>query len=355
LWFISQEYLIFGAVMAIVFTFAWILVPMFKSLSYLWTGQDLANNRTRAVLLSGLMVAAIVAFLALVPFPQNFRANAVVRADPYARVFTTTEGWLHQVLVPSGTMVKAGQALLVMRNEELDAKLRLIQAQRAEASAQARVSFEENPALYQSMKTYFRALDASREKVLAEQQDLTLRAPCDGRWLAPDLTLRQGEAIPRGLELGVVQGEGDFFISAVVKQEDVSRLFTPEQVQQTEVKLRGLADHTLDVSDFSAIPAERESLPSAALGILGGGVTAVESSRPNNRQLPGTGLVESQEGKGTRPTEPVFEIRATLKPEDGVRLLHGQLAVARMSLPAEPLLSQWTRQLQQLFQKGYKI
>jgi len=113
----------------------------------------------------------------------------------------------------------------------------------------------------------------------------------------------------------VVQGEGDFFISAVVKQEDVSRLFTPEQVQQTEVKLRGLADHTLDVSDFSAIPAERESLPSAALGILAGGVTAVESSRPNNRQLPGTGLVESQEGKGTRPTEPVFEIRATLKPE----------------------------------------
>jgi hypothetical protein len=65
--------------------------------------------------------------------------------------------------------------------------------------------------------------------------------------------------------------------------------------------------------------------------------------------------VESQEGKGTRPTEPVFEIRATLKPEEGVRLLHGQLAVARMSLPAEPLLSQWTRQLRQLFQKGYKL
>jgi putative peptide zinc metalloprotease protein len=355
LFYISQSYLVLGVVLAVVFGFLWIVMPVVKAIRYLWTAPELDACRLKACGIALAVVVAVLAFLTLVPMPNHFRADAVVHAEPFSRVYSGTDGVLSQVLIPSGTEVQQGVALVQLEHPELDHRLTLLNAEQTKAEAQARLALNEDPARYAARHTYFRALAVQRENLLAQRAALVVRAPSAGRWVAPEVHMRLGQAVQRGMELGVVQGEQKFFLSAVVKQADVSRLFTAEQVKDTRVKVRGQEGHTLSVHDFTAIPAERENLPSAALGILGGGTTMVDSRPTQNRQLPGSGIVESEQGKGTRTTEPVFEIRAGLVSQEGVQLVHGERAVARMALAWEPLGIQWARELRQLFQRDYRL
>ncbi len=353
---VSLNYLVLGLLLAVVFGFIWGVFPVFKAITYLMKSPRLEQCRPRAFAAVTLLVAGILALLCLVPFPYHFRADGVVRAEPFSRLYSGADGWLEKVLVSSGALVKKGEPLLQMSNEELSHEIEELDGEQEHANVQARLALDEDPVAYASMKTYFEALTVRRKKLMAEREALVVRAPCDGRWLGPDVQLRTGSVLPKGLELGVVQGEERFYISAVVKQDDVSRLFTSLQVKETEVRIRGQEGEKLGVTDFSAIPSEREFLPSAALGILGGGTANVETRQPmDDRRLPGTGLVESEGGRGTRTTDPVFELRAFLQPATDVHLMHGQRAVARMTLAPEPLMWQWVREIRQLFQHTYRL
>ena len=353
---VSLHYMVLGMVLAVAFGFMWVVLPVLKAIGYLWSSPQLETCRVRACVASALIVGGILAFLCLVPLPNHFRADGVVRAEPFSRVYSGADGVIQKVLVTSGSMVEAGTPLLQMDNPELPHYVEMLDGEQRHADVQARLALEEDPVQYGAMPPYFKALAVRREKLKADAASLTVRAPCAGRWLAPDLGLYVGAVVPRGLELGVVQGEGSFSVSAVVKQDDVSRLFTTQQVKETEVRVRGQEGLVVPVTQFTALPAERESLPSAALGILGGGTENVEARRPNEaRTLPGKGLVEAEKGKGTHATEPVFEIRAVLGAHPQVNLTHGERAVARMTLPSEPLMSQWMRQVRQLFQRNYQL
>lgn len=355
---VSLHYLAFGMLLAVIFGFMWVVLPVLKAVKYLWNSPRLETCRMRAATVVALLAGGILGFLCLLPLPDHFRAEGVVRAERFSRVYAGADGRLVKLLAPSGSMVKQGTPLLEMTNEELVHEVESLDAEQQRAEAQARLALDEDPVRYASMKPYFRALEVRRERLRDDRKSLTILAPCDGRWLAPDAGLYVGGMLPRGLELGVVQGDGDFYISAVVKQDDVSRLFTNHQVSGTEVRVRGQEGIMIDVLDFKALPAERESLPSAALGLLGGGTSAVDTKGTSDgRSLAGRGLVDADQSKGTKATEPVFEIRAKLAPDadSGIRLVHGQRAVARMTLPSEPLMWQWVRSLRQLFQRTYQI
>lgn len=352
---VSLHYLAFGMLLAVVFGFMWIVLPVFKSVHFLLTSPKLERCRWRACGLSAGLVAALMAFLCLVPMPNYFRAEGVVRAEPFARVYAGVDGRLARILVPSGSMVTAGTTLATLENPELAYETELLEGQTALALAHERHALETDPARHASMKTYFHALDLRRKRLGEDHRALQLKAPCDGLWLAPDASQFAGGMLPRGLQLGFVQSNESFVVSAVVRQDDVSRLFTPEQVRGTEVRVRGQEGTTLQVTAFTAIPAERENLPSAALGILGGGQVAVHGQKDRDSHLASSGLTHGGAEEATRSTEPVFEIRAPLRPDPEVKLLHGQRVVVRMTLQPAPLATQWWRSLRQTFQRTYKL
>lgn len=351
---VSLNYLGFGMLLAVVFGFLWIVLPVFKSVHYLLTSPKLERRRWRACGLSFGLVAVVLAFLCLVPVPNYFRAEGVVRAEPFARVYAGVEGNLTSIMVPSGTMVTAGTPLASLQNPELEHEQALLEAQTALALANERHALETDPARHASMKAYFHALDLRRKRLDDDTLSLTLHAPCDGLWLAPDVAQFAGGMLPRGLQLGFVQSGKAFIVSAVVRQDDVSRLFTPEQVRGTEVRVRGQEGTALQVTAFTAIPAERQNLPSAALGIAGGGQIAVQNQADRESRLAGAGLAR-QAADATQTSEPVFEIRAPLRNDPAVKLLHGQRVVVRMTLEPAPLAAQWWRLLRQTFQRTYKL
>jgi putative peptide zinc metalloprotease protein len=93
------------------------------------------------------------------------------------------------------------------------------------------------------------------------------------------------------------------------------------------------------VGSLRVIPAERSTLPSAALGWLAGGSIAVDSG----------------DEMGRTTVEPFFEVVADLDPSASGPFFHGASGVIRFPLPPEPLLPRGLRRLRQLLQQRYQL
>jgi putative peptide zinc metalloprotease protein len=133
----------------------------------------------------------------------------------------------------------------------------------------------------------------------------------------------------------MVRGEDGYVFSAVVHQRDAGRL----SLDDSELKIRGQEGLDMSLTNLDAIPAGQEDLPSAALGVAGGGSMGVAA----------------EEGSGKKTTEPYFQVRGTIEEAKGVILQHGQRGIARFALPKKPLLNQWRHSIRQFFQREYQL
>jgi putative peptide zinc metalloprotease protein len=338
LFFLSSRYLILGVVMAVVCFVSWVIMPVVRLVQYLSTSPRLERNRVRAVAVCAGVVAVLLTFLELIPFPNNFRAPGVLQATEHTVVVNESPGYLQGVLVPSGLAVKRGQALVQLRDRELEFELASARAQLAESEALELRALQEQTADLMPIRSRREAIAKHLRRLEEQQAALTVRAQHDGQWMAPEVDRLSGAWFPRGTALGQVINAGSFYFSAIVSEKDASRLFTRE-IRLAQVRLRGQAGITLPVTEQKIIPAEHEVLPSPALGWHGGGEVPVELTDPS----------------GVRATEPFFELRATIQPNSGAAILHGRSGKIRFQLAPEPLLRQWMRKLRQLLQKQYGV
>jgi putative peptide zinc metalloprotease protein len=337
LFFVSKQWLIVGALIAIVFGIMWLILPVLKAVHYVFLGAQLMNKRIRAVSVTCGFFGLILGLLWWCPVPHYFRVQGIVQSDPFVNVYAGGSGQLVSVEASSGAFVQEGQLLVTMRNEELleEVGLMEIEARRVESLIYSDRSVD---------GTQLSGLIASREALVVRRQDLAerveylqVRAPVDGRWVAPTLHEYMTSLVPRGAPLGFIRGEQKYRFSAVVRQRDVDRLFI--DIDKTaEVKLYGEEFTTLVMTEVTPIPAEQSELPSASLGVMGGGSIGVDTNQRN----------------GAASSEPFFEIRAKLLVPEGQSANHGQRGIARLRLPNLPLGRQWYLRVRQAFQKEYQ-
>jgi putative peptide zinc metalloprotease protein len=151
-----------------------------------------------------------------------------------------------------------------------------------------------------------------------------------------------GSWIPRGAVLGhVLDQSSGFQFVAVITQERARELFR-SQPEQAVLRLVGQADQDIAVERVVLVPYQRDRLPSAALGWLGGG------------DLP----VKADNARGDVAAEEFFEIRATLTAtaqRQDLSLHHGLRGAVRMALPGRTLYERLAESLQQLLQKRYRF
>lgn len=333
--FVSKQFLVVGVILALIFGVVWGLLPFIKGLGYLCFSPKLMNRRMRAMGIVALFVGAIIAFLSLVPMPYYFLSDGVVRSSDFQNVYTSSPGKIIEAVTSSGEMVEAGQVLVRLTNEELEQEGALIRIERERGKLLMRQDRNEQGTKLAGLGAFLKALD-SREAVLEEQlENLVVRAPISGRWIADDLHEVLGSVLPRGQSLGIVRGEESYVFTAVVHQRDAGRL----NLIDSELKIRGQEGENLRLTSLDAIPAGLADLPSAALGVAGGGSMGVATD----------------EAGGNRATEPYFQVRGRIEAGEGCILQHGQRGVARFPLPNTPLMSQWSHAVRQFFQREYQL
>ncbi len=332
--FIAQRYLVAGAVMGAVCVVSWILVPAGRLAAYLVSGPAIERRRPRAVGVTAALAAAAIALLGLIPFPHRFLAPGIVQAVDRAEVLNATAGRLAEILTPSGASVTNGQPLARLADEDLDHQIAAAGAGLEQSLALQRKALQEATEDLETLGRYIGAVQARLGRLREDRSNLVVRAPMAGVWFAPELADAAGLRFARGDRLGVVADPAAYRFSAIVSQAEASRLFDGG-LRRSEVRLKGRAGAPLAVDAQAILPAQRERLPSAALGWRGGGDVQVSWT----------------DAEGTKTAEPFFEVRAAVRPRPDVRLLEGRTGRICFTLAPEPLAEQWLRRLRQTLRK----
>ncbi len=341
--FIAEEYLDLGVALAILLVIFSFVVPLGKFLKYLATGPTLADHRAQAVFSTVAIIAVLMGVLGLVPLPDRVRVTGVVQAQASQQVHTGTEGFLVELLARPGSTVEAGQPLARLSNPSLDFEIRSVEMQLSALVAQEIRAVATAVADLAAISKQKTAVEESLHDLHQRRDALILRAPLSGTWAAPQLIDAQGQWFARGSALGTVAQLGEWKFIAVLPQV-ASHVFK-EEIQQAEVRLVGQEQHNLFTEPARVMPFEQGALPSAALGMAGGGMIAVSPSDPQ-------GLVAA---------EPFFRIEAAFgqgfqgMADRAVRLSHGQIGTMRLTLSSRPLLAQWTRDVRQFLQRRFRV
>ena len=336
--FVADKFLLLGLLMAAVCVISWGIVPLFKFIVYLSSSPRLARTRVRAVTAGAGFFVLVLAFLALCPFPNRFRAPGVMEAVGYVRVINDAPGYVQALLVPSGREVRAGTPLLELSNHELDLEMEAALAQREETLAMELRALRMDAADLEPIRRRLDSIETKIKDLGAEKEALVVRARQAGTWVAPMVRDMVGTWAQRGSFLGEIVESGSFRFSAVVSQDEAADLFVGT-IRNAEVRIRGQAGHNLGVEGYRIIPYRQERLPSAALGWMGGG------------EVP----VSVRDETGLKAAEPFFQIYADLRSAPGVGFFHGRSGKLRFTLESRPLLFQWLHKFRQLIQKRYRI
>ena len=336
--FVADRFLILGVLMVVACVISWVIIPVGKMVIYLASSPKLERTRPRAIMIVASLVAAVVILLAIIPFPHRFRAPGVVQAVEDSVIVPETDGALVKVYADNGSHVSAGQPLFRLENRELELQIASAEAELAQTRALELRALQKQKADLKPIAARIKAANDMLKTLRDRHAALLVKAPHEGDWVAPNLEDLTGSWVVRGTPIGEVVNTDQIYLAAIVSQEEASRLFTKE-LGKASVRLKGQAGKEIPVSSRMIVPAEKQNLPSAALGWRGGG------------NVP----VELQDNSGVKAAEPFFEVRATLVPVPGVDLLQGRSGTVRFDLPPEPLVHRWIRRLMQILQNRYGI
>lgn len=334
---VAGQFLGIGLALACIVCVIWVVMPLGKFFDYIFNEPALESVRPRVYRWTFGTLAAVLLVVAVVPFPNRFRSQGVLEARNFTKIFAETEGRLVAITTPSGTAVKAGEVLFEMADPDLEWNIRASRAQVAECLARiqsvtdaARVSLATARSELAAAETNLRYYEKRRER-------LRVVAPIDGLWASPGLADRMGAWIRRGQPMGEVVDPSAFRFSAVVPQESAADLFS-DRLRGASVRLNGQSGQRIKVGHLRIIPAEQEMLPSSALAWNNGGDIRTKKDDPTSLHA----------------LEPFFLVHADLEPNSRVAFYQHRTGFIRFDLKWEPLLSQWSRRLRQLFQQKVK-
>jgi putative peptide zinc metalloprotease protein len=317
-----------------------LLGPLWKGLVHL-SGQRVQAHRARALTGAGLAAAGLAVILFWVPFPNSIIAQGVVQHSRESVLYAPTDARLERAVMGNGQAVTRADALMWFDDAPLALEIEQVRLELDELLAFQRLAVANRAADLAALEQQAAAKRQKLQDLLGRRAELTVRAPHDGLYVAAEGWERVGSWIPRGTTLGhVLDRSSGFQFVAVITQERARELFRSPP-QQAVLRLVGQTDHDLAVTQVVVVPYQRDRLPSAALGWLGGG------------DLP----VKADSSRGDVAAEEFFEIRANLSPSslEGVALHRGLRGAMRMSLPGQTLFQRLAESLQQLLQKRYRF
>ena len=339
IFFIAEQYLDLGVALAWLLGFTVLVLPLIKFGRYLLADPQLGHLRGRTIFITLLLLGSALGGLSMMPAPDRIRATGVLEAQRFRQLHSEAAGFVAELRATPGAQVQAGQVLMRLDNPELLALLRSAQQQRAQLLAQEMRATIVATADLAPLRRQIQAVDEELAELKRQRIALEVVAPIAGQWNAPDLESGSGRWVARGSPLGTIVDGGGWRFVAVLPQ--VSTHLFDDEVRQVEIRLRGQEHINLVTSEFEVLPFDQGQLPSAALGVVGGGDIAVSTADPH----------------GLTAAEPIFRINATLPERLAERpaLMHGRLGTMRITLRDKPLLQQWERSLQQFLQRRYRV
>jgi putative peptide zinc metalloprotease protein len=321
---LAKKYLFIGVALGLWAVTMQLLLPLYRALKFLATGPMLAGRRMRAVSVSGLMLLLMVSVLMGLPVRQTTQAEGVVWVPDQARLYAGVAGFVTEVLVPSGTDVAAGTALIQMHSPSLNAAVARLEARRRELEIQSAAEQLEERVQSQITREELHAVEAELALLREEQSLLQLRSTVSGTFVLPEEANFNGRYLQQGDVVGYIVNADQLIVRTAISQADIGLI--RQQVTEVEVRLAEQMDQSVQARMIRETPAASTTLPDRALGTAGGGAIAIRTT----------------EKDGLTAAEKIFEVDLGL-PEKLLVAGVGERAYVRFHHGAEPLASQWLR------------
>jgi putative peptide zinc metalloprotease protein len=327
--YLAGSYFWLAVILGTVAAIAWLLLPVVRGIHFLAVSPKLRGVRSRAI--AATVAATLLVLTALiVPMPVRTMAEGVVWLPEESYVRSETEGFVERIVAVPGGVVRTGDPLLVLRNDEVKAGMAILEGQVREARARYTQALAVDPVKAAILRENLLYKERDRTRARERVDELTVRARTNGTFVIPSPEGATGRYAGRGELLGFVVDLERVTVRAVVTQATIDRV--RQRTAGVEVRLAEHIDRPVSASLRRVIPAASAQLPSRALGSEGGG------------SIP----IDPRDQGGARAVLSVFQIELDLPLLSGLVNAGGR-AYVRFDHGRSPLAAQWYEEVRRLF------
>jgi putative peptide zinc metalloprotease protein len=272
------------------------------------------------------------------PLPDWTMSEGVVWMPEESRLRVAVSCFGEQVLLPSGTLVSQGEALVTCIDPELESQVAQLLARLQEIDARIALAMTAD-------RVQTQIIQAEREQVLGQLADaqwrraaMTVRSPHAGTFIMSEPHDFPGRFLQRGDALGYVIDPARFTLLTVVPQGEVD--LVRRQTRAVELRSVDRIGEQLAARIVREVPAASSELPSMALSLAGGGTIGLDPlSRP---------------GAEPKALTSLFQFELAFLGETTPTAL-GNRVYVRFVHHDTPLAQQWYRGLRQMFLKRFAV
>ncbi len=335
--YIGGKFFAVGVLLACWAVITQVFIPAGKTMKFLFKNPKIRRNRTRSLATSGGLLALVVLLLFVAPAPFWTRAEGITWPTEKAHVRAGVDGFVGQLLAEPGTRVRKGQPLVVLQDDFLAARLKILEARRRELNSQlsqARVIDRVQTAI---IREELAAVTADLAHVQEQVDALTVHSNRAGLLVIPQARDLPGRFLRKGQRIGFVVAPDDQVRVQVAVPHDTINLIHAS-TRAVSVLPADWDSDSLVADIVRKVPGGTMHLPNAALGSLGGGQIAVDP----------------RETDGLTTLERVFEIELALPAEQSTEFL-GKRMYVRFDHGFRPLGLQAWRAFRQLMLRRFSV
>ncbi|MCP3849890.1 MAG: hypothetical protein GY694_06590 [Gammaproteobacteria bacterium] len=340
LWFIfviiTEKFFLLGVLLT-----SWILIlqiglPLFKMLSFIFSSSSLTHKRSRAILLSTLLIGLFIVLSGFTPIPSYTLTEGVVWLPDEALLKAQQNGFAGSLKIKNNQTVKAGTPVIELHDPFLKTEEKIAKARLNELKSQYRAKRVSSVVEVGIIKEEICVAQSELTHTLEKIKSMSITAFKSGTVFLPDAEDLPGRFIQQGELLGYIMGQQATTIRMAVSQSHIGQL----RQAIKDIKIRFANDIS---SEYSAqiirqAPEGINQLPSAALSTRGGGQFIVSPDSKNE-------LLTLQK---------IFIIDLQFDPQQQ-NIPVGTRAYVRIHHGGEPLARQLFRRIRQIFLRQFNV
>lgn len=279
--FVAGKFFVIGVALALWGFFSMLIMPLYKVLRYAFTDSAIQRKRGRILTVVGILAGVLALTIFIMPVPSFTVTEGVLSAPENSQVYANTDGFVMRVIASSGDRVTRGTPLLVCKNSELDAEVKVLEAQLREFESRHQLSLTKDRTEAEILVDEIGRIKAEVARKRGEKEDLLIRSSSDGIFLLPDPESLPGRFVRRGMPLGYVVDFSKVTARVVVSQSSIDQV--RNKTRRVVARLAESVGQEFPAVVKRIVPLASSDLPSLALSLEGGGTLALD---PRENEAP---------------------------------------------------------------------
>ncbi len=311
-----------------------ILLPLAKAIHFIFFSPLLSHNRSRPLLGSFALIAMVVYLSGFISVPSYTLAQGVVWQSEESLLKAEQDGFAGELSIEDNQQVSAGVEVIRLDDPFLEAEFSIAQAQVRELKNLYRAKRVNSFLEAGLVKEELKIAKSELRRIVDKQNSMAITTQNAGTVILPDAADLPGRFVRQGELLGYILDKPLSTIRMAVSQDNIGQL--RQNIEDIKIRFASDLHREYSAKIIRQSPEATDQLPSAVLGIEGGGNFIVNPG--NNLQI----------------QENVFIVDLEFEPEQQ-KIALGTRAYVRIFHGGEPITKQLFRRIRQVFLRQFNV